>query len=272
MTAGRKLIYACGALMLMTFVPSLRAADPPSRTLLAVFAHPDDDATIGPLIAHYTKRGVRVHFVFVTSGQQGVTEHAGIPAGAQLAAVRENEARAASKAYGAEPPEFLGEQDGTLGTMKRHGEIAARLRETIARIRPDVIITFGPDGVTGHPDHRAVGNMVSEIYQGMDPERSPSRLYYMAAPLSLTAGANTPMKLAGGLADRYITTVVDAADGLEAAARAQECYKSQYTPAGMKMVNSLMGDGLKGQIPLRRAYVPVGRTTPRETQIFDSLP
>lgn len=257
---------------------ALGAGPTPSRAILAIFAHPDDDATVGPLLAHYAKQGVRVHLAIVTSGQQGVTAHAKIPAGSELAAVREAEARAACKAYGIEEPELLGEQDGTLGTMKRHDAIVARLRAIIKRTEPSVILTFGPDGITGHADHRAVGNMVSEIFQGLDAERAtgpvPAKLYYVAIPSSRLANlpANTPVTVAGSVSDAYITTVIDAHDSLEAAARAEECYKSQYTPEEMKFVNGLMANLLKGNVSLRLAFVRAGHTNAHEKDIFQSLP
>jgi hypothetical protein len=50
------------------------------RTLLAVFAHPDDDVTVGPLLAQYAAKGVHVHLAFATSGEGYVGEHfEGIP-------------------------------------------------------------------------------------------------------------------------------------------------------------------------------------------------
>src|ERR1051325_6480341 len=129
-----------------------------SQTILAIFAHPDDDVAIGPLLAHYAKQRVKVYLAIVTSGQQGTNSYAKIPAGDELGAVRENEAKTACQAYGVTELFLLGEQDGSLSSMKRHSEIRNRLLEIIRQVRPSVIITWGPDGLTGHPDHRAVSN------------------------------------------------------------------------------------------------------------------
>lgn len=270
--------FALGCGMILCMSPTLHAAGAQSRTILAIFAHPDDDATIGPLLAHYAKLGIRVHLAIVTSGQQGVTPHAKIPAGSELAAVREAEARAACKAYGIEEPDLLGEQDGTLGTMKRHDAIVARLRAIIEKTQPAVVITFGPDGITGHPDHRAVGNMVSEVFQGLDAEHAsgpiPEKLYYVVVPASrlAKAPANLPVMASGSVIDSYITTVVNAQDGLEAAARAEECYKSQYTPDGMKQINGIMANVLGGNVSLRLAFVRTGHVNAKEMDVFQSLP
>ena len=269
---------AFSAGMFLSITPALGEESDQTKTILAIFAHPDDDATIGPLLAHYANLGVRVHLTIVTSGQQGVTPHAKIPAGSELAAVREAESRAACKAYGIEEPDLLGEQDGTLGGMKRHDEIVKRLRTIIEKVQPSVVITFGPDGVTGHPDHRAVGNMVSEIFQDLNVEhaggRVLSKLYYVAVPASRLASA--PAKLAaivsGSVNDAYITTVIDAKDGLRAAARAQECYQSQYTPEGMNLINGIMSDVLQGNVSLRLAFIRAGHVNAKEKDIFQSLP
>lgn len=269
---------ALSSSLFLSVIPSTGAEPAQTRTMLAIFAHPDDDATVGPLLAHYSNLGVRVHLAIVTSGQQGVTPHAKIPAGSELATVREAESRAACKAYGIEEPDLLGEQDGTLGTMKRHDEIVARLRAVIEKVQPAVVITFGPDGVTGHPDHRAVGNMVSEIFQGLEGShaaaRFPSKLYYVAVPASRLA--NAPAKLAamvsGSVSDAYITTVIDAKDGLGSAARAEECYTSQYTPEGMKLINGIMSDVLQGNVSLRLAFVRAGHLNAQEKDIFQNLP
>src|ERR1700682_1394237 len=70
---------------------SVPAKTPPAdrpRTLLAVFAHPDDETLVGPLLASYARRGGRVRLAIVTDGGQGVRPHAGIPAGPQLATAR----------------------------------------------------------------------------------------------------------------------------------------------------------------------------------------
>jgi LmbE family N-acetylglucosaminyl deacetylase len=249
-----------------------------NKSILAIFAHPDDDIMIGPLLPHYAKAGVQVQLVIVTSGQQGVTPHAKIPAGAQLGAIREAESRAACKAYGINEPILLGEQDGTLGTMKRHDEIVARLDEIVHNLKPSVIITFGPDGITGHTDHRAVSNMVTEVFQTFPANHPagpiPGKLYYVTYPASLfstAAAASLPGRVAT-MSDSYVTTVVESKDGLAAAARAEECYVSQHTPETMATLNQAMANVLKGNIYLRLALSRPDAATNSEKDVFARLP
>jgi LmbE family N-acetylglucosaminyl deacetylase len=244
----------------------------PSKTILAIFAHPDDEVSIGPLLTHYAKRGVRVYLAVVTSGQQGVNSFAKIPAGDQLGGVREAESREACQAYGISEPFLLQEQDGTLSTMRRHDEIVDRLAQIIRQIRPSVIVTWGPDGLTGHPDHRAVSNLVTEVFQNSDElwkkGESPQKLYYVVFPKSKSSNLPKSFK---NVSDSYITTIVHASDGLNAAAKAEESYRSQHTPEDMKFWNETMAKLLNGNIYLRLALSRIRRSTQHETDVFTGI-
>ncbi|HEY6246272.1 MAG TPA: PIG-L family deacetylase [Pyrinomonadaceae bacterium] len=241
-------------------------------TILAIFAHPDDDVIVGPLLAHYAKSGVRVYLALVTSGQQGVNSFAKIPAGDQLGAVRESESRAACKAYGIPEPFLLREQDGTLSSMQRSNQIVQRLREIVLQVRPAVIITWGPDGITGHPDHRAVSNLVTELFQNWQTSAnsfSPKKLYYAVFPQSKFSAQLKGFK---SVNEFYVTTIIQAKDGLSAAAKAEYAYKSQHTPQDMRFWNDLMANISKGKIYLRLALSRSRMSNRRERDVFDDVP
>ncbi len=231
-------------------------------TLLGVFAHPDDDVTIGPLLAHYARRGVSTRLLYLTSGQAGVNL-VGPERGDELGSRREDEARAASRAYGIEEPLFSRAQDGTLSTMTTQDLLCLgeRLSEIVRRLQPQVIITFGPDGYTRHGDHKATCSLVTDLLQNWGKADSPSpRLYYVALPkraaVALAAGGFPTWALAWAH-ERYLTTEIDAADGIEAAIAALRCYRSQFSPADMEMLQTLMRETLNGQIALRPGLVSV---------------
>ncbi len=248
-------------------------AECPGKTVLAVFAHPDDEVAVGPLLAHYARRHVPVHLVFVTSGQKGVREHAGIPAGEKLGAVREREAKNACKVYGIGEPYFLREQDGSLSSMQRHKVIVRRLSRIIQQVRPAAIITWGPEGLTGHPDHRAVSNLVTEILQkrqGVRGETDP-KLYYVAYPKSRFSKPGPPfLRPVGSVDESLITTVIRAKDGLSAAVRAQKCYRSQHTPQVMRNITTMLAEVLEGNICLRLALPQIPRAAEVEHDLFSS--
>jgi LmbE family N-acetylglucosaminyl deacetylase len=137
-----------------------------SKTLVAVFAHGDDEGTAAPLLARYAREGVRVHLVIATDGAQGGA-HTSIPRGPELARVRSDEARCAADALGIHPPILLGFPDAQLGNYAdepaRLFRLTQRVHEELQRLSPDAVITWGPDGATGHPDHRLVSSVVTQL-------------------------------------------------------------------------------------------------------------
>lgn len=155
--------------LILFFAGMLFSCSPETRdkTILVVFAHPDDETTIGPVMNKYSEEN-EVYLLLATDGSYGVTEHAGIPVGDSLVEIRKKEAACSCEALGINPPIFLGLQDG-LG-LNGHGNfyemepvLKERLLEAILKVKPDIIITFGPGGDTGHPDHRLLGAITTEI-------------------------------------------------------------------------------------------------------------
>ena len=128
-------------------------------TVLAVWAHPDDESLLaGGLLAGFARRGGRLVTVTATAGEHGL--HDGRPASpGRLAEVRVRELDEALNLLGGEPAIHLGYADGECDQVSEH--LAAHLiGRVIDDVDADLVISFGPDGVTGHPDHRAVGRWV----------------------------------------------------------------------------------------------------------------
>jgi len=71
--------------------------DQEQRTVLAVFAHPDDEFMVAPILSKFAREGHKIHLAIASDGRYGVAEHAGIPAGDSLAAVRADEIRCSAK-------------------------------------------------------------------------------------------------------------------------------------------------------------------------------
>src|SRR5215208_1728489 len=88
-----------------------------ARPILAVFAHPDDERVVGPLLARLAREGRETHLVIATDGSQGVTDFARIPAGAELAAARTREATCAANRLGVRKLHQLGLPDGGLASF-----------------------------------------------------------------------------------------------------------------------------------------------------------
>ena len=139
-----------------------------NRTILTIVAHPDDETAVGAVLAKYTSTH-KIYLLIATDGKNGVTEHSKIPVGDSLVRIREQETICSCNKLGIEPPIFLRFHDG-LGIVDGLGEyfnqtsdLKEVLKNKIEEINPDLIITFGPDGDTGHPDHRIIGDLVTEV-------------------------------------------------------------------------------------------------------------
>ncbi|MFB3828139.1 MAG: PIG-L deacetylase family protein [Bryobacteraceae bacterium] len=217
--------------------------------LLAVFAHPDDEFSVAMLLAAYAKRGHDVYLASITSGQLGSTPNMSVPKGPELARVREEELRCAAKCLGIHEPIAMGFMDQGISSRDAAVEVAAALRELFARINPDAIITFGPDGISGHPDHRAASNLVTEVCAA-----EARKLYYVTVPASCASPPPPPFRRLRTTADALITTVVDCRGGLDEAAAAARCHRSQWSAERAAQFDSLNRDVLKGRIYLRLAF------------------
>jgi LmbE family N-acetylglucosaminyl deacetylase len=120
-------------------------------TLLGIWAHPDDESYLSAvLMSRVLKVGGRVVLATATRGQAGGTGSAD-----DIAVLRENELRAAVSNLCVRDVRFLGYSDGECSGAD-HEEAVSSIIHLIEEVRPDIIVTFGPDGMTGHPDHVAV--------------------------------------------------------------------------------------------------------------------
>jgi LmbE family N-acetylglucosaminyl deacetylase len=242
-------------LLLLNLGCALPAVETPPKTILAVFAHPDDEAFVGPLLAHYARQGVRVHLAIVTEAAKGPSPRTGIPAGPELARLRAEEARCSCHELGIEAPSLLGFKDGELGRLNDPpagylAEVVQEIRKLFARLSPDVVITWGPEGGYGHPDHRLVGAVVTQVVQS-GTKRAPSRLLYPGLPADrVRRGPQDPR---WAVTDpRFLTVRVpyDAVD-LAATRRAFACHRSQFSPEQIEVMVSWLHETLGGRVYLR---------------------
>lgn len=124
-------------------------------TMLAIFAHPDDEAYLaGGLMALAADAGRRVVCVTATKGELGFPDDDPRSLD-ERAALREAELRACLDVLGVTEHHWLGHPDGGCAGVDESRPVA-RLCELLEEVRPDTVLTFGPDGQTYHPDHMAV--------------------------------------------------------------------------------------------------------------------
>ncbi|HEX6332308.1 MAG TPA: PIG-L family deacetylase [Actinomycetota bacterium] len=158
-----------------------------TRRVTCVFAHPDDDTYgVAGSLALEADRGVEVTVVLATSGEAGLIADASLATRETLAAVREAEDRASWEALGLEPAvKFLRHPDGRLTEIPRE-QLVAEVLAILQEARPDVVVTFGPDGVTGHADHVAIGAVTAAAFHAARAAGSDGfhRLLQVAIPQS----------------------------------------------------------------------------------------
>lgn len=149
-------------------------------TILGVFAHPDDETFIcGGLLAAAVNNGQKVACITATKGEEGVQDKGRWPK-SDLANIRRTEMEESLKILGINNHRWLGYYDGRCREVDDE-EAANKIVEYIKKYNPDTIITFAPDGLTGHPDHKAVcrwsrlavkkSGKPIKIYFGVTPKR-----------------------------------------------------------------------------------------------------
>ncbi len=166
--------------------------------LLCVTAHPDDEAgAFGATLLLYHDRGVETYVVCMTAGT-AARNRGTARSNEELAAMRRAELAASCKVLNVGHCEVLDYTDGQLNRTDLYiavGDLTRRIR----RIRPHVVLTFGPDGgLTGHVDHAMAGVFATMAFEwagradrypeqlehGLTPHRA-QKLYYLTADFVL---------------------------------------------------------------------------------------
>jgi LmbE family N-acetylglucosaminyl deacetylase len=221
------------------------------RPILAVFAHPDDERVIGPLLSRLAREGRETHLVIATDGSKGVRDFAKIPAGPELAAARTKEATCAANRLGVRRLHLLGLPDGGLASFDALGKLRSGLAAIIDSLKPAAIITFGPEGGTGHPDHRLVGDVATQIVQS-DVRYANVDLLYASLPTERLRTAPPASPSVNGMAEALLTVRVPFEDRDLVAGRDEfACHRSQYAPAEMDSVNAYLKHAWNGTVWLR---------------------
>jgi LmbE family N-acetylglucosaminyl deacetylase len=237
------------------------------NVLLVVLTHGDDNVSIAPLMARYAAEGHPVYYAMFT----GVQDRAGLEGSPARA-----ETLCASKALGIRDT-FVMRGPAGEGFDAIAG-IAERLIAIIDQIKPDVIITWGPDGLTGHPRHILVSNVVTRVFQQRRlMTAAPRKLYYIAFPESRYPERPDFGRLSerafGTVSDDLITTRIDGRRYLTQTRAAIACHTLaqggyEANAQWQQAWTDHTGKTLDGSVFLRRVFPAIG---PRESDIFDGL-
>ena len=239
------------------------------RTLLAVFAHPDDESFgIGGTLARYAAGGVRVVLACATMGEAGEMKDPGLGSVEQLAEIRERELRCACDVLGISELHLLGYRDsGMAGSPDNDdpralvqadpAEVVGKIVRVIRQVRPQVVVTFEEGGGYGHPDHMAIHRHTVAAFQaagdpsqypehlvmGLEPHL-PQKLYFTALPRRFFRGLAQRLKAVGfdlsrfgafdwesmGVPDELCAAEIDVSAYVGIKQQAFQCHRSQLSP------------------------------------------
>lgn len=268
--------------------------------LLAVMAHPDDEALgFGGTLAKYASEGVDVFVLTATRGDAGRYRghppgDAAHPGADALAGIREAELRAAADTLGVRELVLLDYRDQQLDRAEP-GEVIAGIARHLRRLRPDVVLTFGPDGAYGHPDHVAISQFTTAaIVAAADPAHAAdaasggaphavSKLYYLAWPSAAWAAFEAAFRRLISSVDGQerqatpwpewaITTVIDTRAVWSTVWRAISCHASQVSAyERLRDLAPAHHEALWGWQSFYRAFSAVNGGRVRETDLFEGI-
>lgn len=238
------------------------------HSLLAVFAHPDDEAFgAGGTLARYAGEGARVYLVCATRGEAGEISDPSFATPETLGQVREAELRCAADTMGVAELIFLNYCDsGMAGTRENQDprayinapdeEVIYQLVGIIRRLHPQVVVTFEPNGGYGHPDHIAIHkHCVAAFHAAANPDYNPElgpawqahRLFYTAIPRSFFVDMRRQMQELAldtsdlgfldnpelGWPDENVHVTLDVAATVELKWEALHCHRTQFGPGNL---------------------------------------
>ncbi len=255
--------------------------------LMAVLAHPDDESLgVGGTLARYAAEGVETFLLTATRGEGGrYGNHrpgdVGHPGRSELGRIREREMRAAGSVLGLKEVALLDYPDQQVDRANPQEAIAG-IVDHLRRVRPDVVVTFGPDGAYGHPDHIAVSQLTTAaVIVAADP--AIAKLYYIAWPESTWAAYQGALKTLTSVVDGVerravpwpdwaITTVIDARQYRDTVWRAIACHETQmsvYTK--LQHLPHEHADAIFGVQSFYRVFSRVNGGRTRETDLFEGI-
>lgn len=260
---------------------------------MCVVAHPDDESLgMGGTLARYAAEGVETHLLMATKGERGRFGTAKeSPGMAVVGQARARELLDAAAILRLTEVNFLGYIDGMLD-QARPAEIIARISRSIRRVRPQVVITFGPEGGYGHPDHIAISQFTTAaVVKAADPffetvgllPHSVSKLYYMAWPSAkwevfqaafkeLASNVDGIRRVAAPYPDWAITTRIDTSRHWRTAWEAIRSHKTQMDIYGkLEQLTEAQHLTLWGQQEYYRAFSLVNGGRQVESCLFEGI-
>ena len=263
--------------------------------LMCVLAHPDDESLgTGGTLAKYAAEGVATYLVTATRGERGRFHDGDASPGPDIVGkTREAELLAAASVLGLKEVSFLDYPDGALDTVDTARAIE-KIAGHIRRVKPHVVITFGPDGAYGHPDHIAISQLTTtaivcaadpsaRVWPETDEPHRVTKLYfiawsqkkwtaYQAALRTLVFNVDGEERQAVPWPEWAITTVIDTSAVGPAVWRAVSCHRTQMSIySTLAELSKAHQRFLWGTQEFYRVFSAVNGGRTRETDVFEGL-
>jgi LmbE family N-acetylglucosaminyl deacetylase len=249
---------------------------------------------MGGTLAKYSAQGVETYLICASRGERGwFGPEEQNPGLSGLGQIRARELENAGRELGINELHFLATRDGEVDQAD-HVEVMAKIVSHIRRIKPQVVVTFPPDGNYGHPDHIAIGQSTSAAIicaadsNYTDSENLPAhrvlKLYYMVdsegfinliAPFMPNMTFQVEDQLRGEIAwkEWMITTRIEMAEYCSTALRAIRCHQSQLSTLGelVEMHDDAAAAVLAMQGTFYRAFSLANGGRKIETDLFEGI-
>ena len=224
-------------------------------TVLALFAHPDDEAFgSGGTLAGLVRKGHEVTVVCVTNGDVGEISDPALATPENLWQVRQEELRQAMEVTGIQDVRFLGYRDSGMQDTPDNenpsslfqaepSKVEAQIAALMEELSPDIVFTHDPTGGYGHPDHIIVYERTTSVVESMGQNRP--HLYFVCFPRGnfrklwqemVDAGITPPFAAEAlesiGSPDDYVTTVKDVSAYVDIKQESLRCHRTQMDPNG----------------------------------------
>lgn len=243
------------------------------NSILFIFAHPDDETfTSGIAISKYAQKNeTSLYLICATRGQAGKAGEPPLCTPDELPRYREKELREAASLLGMTAVDVWDYEDKYLGEVPMD-ELINRIHEAIEQLQPQVVVTFAPHGISGHPDHCAISGATTQAILRLPEDASVRKFYYVTHASSSQFGAIQPP-----YTDPYesITAVISGPEYVSQVASALRAHRTQHL--SVERVFPGVTSGNAANVPTRNHFILAWSKLPqyvieeKETDLFSGL-
>lgn len=244
------------------------------RSLLLIFAHPDDETFLtGGVACRYSSGGTRVVLVTATRGESGKAGEPPLCTPEELPAMREAELRRAAAILGISELHLLGYRDRDLASAPPD-QVREQLVSVIRACRPSVVVSFDPHGGNLHPDHVAISRFaIDAVVAAADPRYVPAVGPAHAVSRLVWTPGRHPWQLVREpdiAAVPDVDFVIDVGAWRERKAAALCAHATQHKSVERNFASQPDRDRLLGTEVFRQAFGPAIARRPLD-DLFDGL-